>query len=275
MAATQEFWARLLGYLIGFGSILLYTPIAIRLLRQRHANGLVLSTWWLKLTSYLLTDIYFVRNSYEISTYAENAVITIEALVVLLLVAYFQKRYREVTVWILFGTLIGGTLYGLTLAPEALVASGQLISAAVNTGALVPQFWHNYLTKSKGDYSPLTAGLAVLGCAIRLFTITTLNGSDPVLLANSGLALLVNAALLCQIIYYGVAVEGLAIWQVLAADVVTAPRSLSSNQYDGILREPNAAITNLHAEASNENAGHLEIGERNLLAMDRHHQHAP
>ena len=263
-STQQEVLARLLGYLVGFGSILLYTPIAIRVVLQKHANGLVMSTWWLKLTSYLLNDIYFVRKSYELSTYAETVVITIEALVVLLLVIYYQKRYREISVWFLFGVLVGNTLYGLTLAPEALVASGQLISAAINTGALVPQFWHNYSTQSKGDYSPLTAGLAMVGCGIRLFTTMTLNDSDPVLLITFWLALIVNAALLCQIVYYGVAVEGLLLWQVLAADVVTTGRTTNHahtrSQYDGIWRD------------QEENEGEFEIGSS---WQHEQHQHSP
>ncbi len=263
-STQQELLARLLGYLVGFGSILLYTPIAIRVVRQQHANGLVMSTWWLKLTSYLLNDIYFVRKSYELSTYAETVVITIEAFVVLLLVTYFQKRYHELLVWILFGVLVGGTLYGLTLAPEALVASGQLFSAAINTGALVPQFWHNYSTNSKGDYSPLTAGLAMLGCAIRLFTTMTLNDSDPVLLITFWLALIVNAALLCQIVYYGVAIEGLLVWQVLAADVVTAGTTAthSTSQYDGIWRND---------VEEDDDEGEFEIGSS--WQQQNHYQH--
>ena len=41
--------ARWLGFVVGAGSLLLYTPIAARVYRQRSADGLTLSTWWLKL----------------------------------------------------------------------------------------------------------------------------------------------------------------------------------------------------------------------------------
>ena len=46
-----------LGYLLGAASILLYTPIAVRILRTKSADGLTVSTWWLKLTSYTCTDV--------------------------------------------------------------------------------------------------------------------------------------------------------------------------------------------------------------------------
>jgi hypothetical protein len=58
---AAEAAAKSIGYLIGFGSLILYTPIAIRIFRQKHANGLVISTWWLKLCSYILSDIYYTR----------------------------------------------------------------------------------------------------------------------------------------------------------------------------------------------------------------------
>lgn len=57
-----------LGYVIGAGSLLLYTPIAIRVCRQRDASGLTLSTWWLKLISYTCSDVYSFANGYLVST---------------------------------------------------------------------------------------------------------------------------------------------------------------------------------------------------------------
>ena len=292
--AFQEFLARILGYLVGFGSIMLYTPIAVRLCRQKHADGLVMSTWWLKICSYLLSDVYFLRKGYELSTYVETVVITVEAFIVLLLVAHFQKRFAETTFWLLAGILVGAVWYGLTIAPEALVATGQMGSAVVNVVALIPQFWHNYSMRTKGDYSPLTAGLAFAGCGIRLFTTITLNNSDPVLMFTFVLAMAINGALMWQIFYYGIVAEGLSIWQVLLADVVTAQpieieigmdRDRDNNESDGIMRDTcgtgvaevaatatatspiaSGTITNLQHHHHHEGSGLFEIGERNPLA---------
>jgi uncharacterized protein with PQ loop repeat len=57
-----------LGYVVGAGSLLLYTPIAIRVCRERDASGLTLSTWWLKLISYTCSDVYSFANGYLVST---------------------------------------------------------------------------------------------------------------------------------------------------------------------------------------------------------------
>ena len=48
-----------------------------------------------------------------------------------------------------------------------------------------------------------------------------MNDNDPVLVVTFGLALLVNGALLVQIVYYGVAVEHLTLREVLCADIQT------------------------------------------------------
>ncbi len=264
----QEPLAKGLGYLVGFGSIMLYTPIAVRLLRQKHADGLVMSTWWLKVCSYLLSDVYYFRKGYDLSTFSETLVITIEALVVLVLVAYYQKRFREKSFWVCGSTLGLFAVWERTIAPETLVATGQLGSAFVNVFALIPQFWHNYCTNTKGDYSPLTAGLALAGCGIRIFTTITLNGSDPVLMMTFLVAILTNAALLVQILYYGVAVEGLSFWQVLVADVVTAQHRvpiISTNHHDSNIYEENGGNLN----SAGTYGGVYEIGNSSNNLLER------
>lgn len=71
--------ATALGYLVGLGSLLLYTPIAVRLYRNKSANETALSTWRLKLASYTCSDIYYLLKGYPLSTYIETLMITVEA----------------------------------------------------------------------------------------------------------------------------------------------------------------------------------------------------
>lgn len=215
---NATFLANALGYVLGFGSLMLYTPIAVRVFRQESADGLAISTWWLKLGSYTCSDIYYFQRGYPLSTYIETLTITIEAIVILGLVTYYQKLWdRNFALLLLVYLTL--TAYGLTLAPPNVLAAGQVAAAALNSAALMPQFWLNYKYQTKGDYSPLTAGLAASGCAIRLFTINQLADSDPILLGSFGLALILNASLFGQILWYGMAVEGLSLKEVFAADL--------------------------------------------------------
>jgi len=208
-----------LGYLVGAGSLLLYTPIALRVTRQGSADGLTLSTWWLKLSSYTCSDIYAYSRGYPISTYAETLVITAEAATILILVSYFQKRIdtRFAVLSVAFGAAVIWAL--ATPAPPSITALGQASSTVLNTSALLPQILLNANRRSSGDYSPVTAGLAAVGCAIRLFTTVQLADSDLMLLGGFGIAFLLNSALLAQIIWLGISVEGRSLGSVMMADL--------------------------------------------------------
>lgn len=215
--------ANALGYLIGLGSLMLYTPIAIRLFRQKSADGTTMATWMMKLSSYTCTDLYSLWKQYPISTYIDTLIITFEAAIVLTLVVIYQQKQRDQTLWCFLLAFTSLSAYLYFLAPPQVLALGQLSSTALNSGALVPQFLLNYKNQTKGDYSPVTATLAAIGCTARLFTIQQLADSDPILFFSFGTALFLNVALLLQIIYYGVMVEGLSLGDVFSADV-RAPR---------------------------------------------------
>jgi mannose-P-dolichol utilization defect protein 1 len=215
-----------LGYLVGAGSLFLYTPIAIRICRQRSANGLTLSTWWIKVVSYTCSDVYGYANGYNLSTYAETVIILVEAAVVLVLVAYFQKKLFHRTFAIPLAVYLAFTLVAVAgAAPMFLIAVGQAGSVILNAAAIVPQLQLNQKHQSSGDYSPITAALASAGCLIRLFTTVTLNNSDPLLLSGYAIALFINVILLGQIIYYGVYAEGKTVLAVLTADVSSSTES--------------------------------------------------
>lgn len=219
MTPSTTWFANALGYLIGAGSLLLYTPMVIRLYRQRKAEETTLSTWMMKVASYLCTDLYSLWKAYPLSTYIDTLIITLESSIVLIMVVIYQHRTREFGVWLFVVGLIVGSAYLYFGAPAKVLALGQLSSAGLNSGALVPQFWLNYRLRTKGDYSPITASLASIGCAVRIWTVQELAHSDPILLFSFGIAWALNTALLLQIVYYGVCVEGLTVAQVFAADV--------------------------------------------------------
>ena len=210
--------ANALGYLVGAGSLLLYTPIALRIVRTSSAEGLTLSTWWLKLVAYTCSDLYCYSNGYPISAYVETLVITLEAVCILGLVAAYQDRLDARFLVLALGVAaVAGTAAAGGVPAEAL-ALAQAGSTVLNTAALLPQLALNAERGSPGGYSPLTAGLACAGCSIRLFTTVQLTAGDPLLLAGFGLGLALNAAVLAQVYYYGVIVQGRPLAALLSAD---------------------------------------------------------
>ncbi|KAL3916565.1 MAG: hypothetical protein SGILL_005120 [Bacillariaceae sp.] len=249
---TLETAAHILGYVVGLGSLLLYTPIALRVWRRKSADGLSPVTWWLKLASYTASDIYSFRKGYPMSTFIETVVVAIEVAIVLTLVEYYQttkssasmskfptvvydspsaKLTLQLPNRFTFGIFVYFALaiWGLFIAPDQVVAAGQLGGAAMNSAALIPQLWLNYQSNTKGDYSPLTTAMACFGCIVRLFTITELAGSDPVLLLGFGVSLAFNAALLLQIIYFGTIVEGQTLLSVLASDMCKSSSKVTTS----------------------------------------------
>ena len=269
----QLFIAKTLGYLVGFGSLMLYTPIAIRICRQKHADGLVISTWWLKLSSYILSDVYYVRKKYNLSTYVETVIITIESIVILFLVAFYQRSITEVSFWFLLAAFVLGSIYGFTVAPNSVILLGQLSSVFINSAALIPQFHHNYTKKTKGDYSPLTTSLASAGCLVRMFTTVTLNHSDPVLMISFLSAFIVNIALLIQILYYGIRVEGLNFLQIFMSDVVTTDNNTTTHQhhdfYDGIVDGDPLTTIQRQEHAASKFQGHGHVHSESNSALRR------
>lgn len=212
-----------LGYLIGAASVLLYTPIAIRIIRTKSADGLSITTFWLKLVSYTCTDVYNIKNKFPVSAFSESLVISVEAAVILALITYYQQKLDAKTLALTF-TYVTLTSWAL-LAPESIGPSNDVISFAqeasilLNGAALMPQLYQNFQRKAAGDYSPITASLASVGCTIRLFTTIELTNGDPLLLVNYGVALALNLSLLLQIIYYGTQKEGKTLSQLYLADV--------------------------------------------------------
>jgi len=216
-AVESEVVASALGYLVGAGSLALYTPIVWRICQQGEADGLCLSTWWLKLASYSCSDVYSIVRGYPLSTYVETLIITLEAAVVLGLVASYQRRLDGAFA-LGAAALASGWVWALTDVPPQAIALAQGSATLLNTGALLPQLAQNARRREAGGYSPLTAALACAGCTIRLFTTMELTGADPLLLAGFGLGLVLNGALLVQIAWLGTVVEGRSLLAVLTTD---------------------------------------------------------
>ncbi len=215
--------AQIVGYLVGVGSFLLYSPIAVRLLRTRSAEGLTISTWWMKVAAFTCLDTYNVKHGYPISSWSESMVNTVESGFVLCLVCYFQKQVNWTT-FLLGTTYITASSWALfapaSIGPsDELISLAQIISIVLNTSALLPQIKQNFERQSSGDYSTITALVAMAICGTRLYTTMELANGDPLLLLNYGVLFLLNLGLLAQVLYYGTAVEGKELTSLFLADI--------------------------------------------------------
>jgi len=222
--------AQTVGYLVGVGSFLLYTPIAVRLLRTKSAEGLTISTWWMKVTAFTCLDTYNIKNGFPLAAWSESLVNTVESGFVLCLVAYFQKQLN-LTTFLLATTYITASSWAL-FAPASFGPSPEVISLAqvfsivLNTSALLPQLKQNFERQSSGDYSTITALVACAICGTRIYTTIELANGDPLLLLNYGVLFLLNVGLLAQVLYYGTQVEGKALASLFLADIKSDDSSI-------------------------------------------------
>ena len=225
-AAFQSLATRL-GYAVGAGSVMLYTPIAVRLLRQKSAEGLTIATWVCKLASFTCTDVYNIRNGFPVAAFSETLVITFESAAVLALCAMYQNRVNGLTCTMAGAYLAAAAWALLSPVDSPLGISTDVISAlqvtaiGLNTAALLPQLRQNFERKSSGDYSPVTASVAAVCCMVRLFTTTQLAGGDELLMTYYGVTLLMNLSVLSQTLYYGTQREGKSLSSLFLADILS------------------------------------------------------
>jgi hypothetical protein len=71
--------ASLLGLAMGAGSLLLYSPIVLRLARTRSADGMAASTWALQLFGFTAVCIYNTSKGFPIAAYAETLSFAVQA----------------------------------------------------------------------------------------------------------------------------------------------------------------------------------------------------
>lgn len=66
-----DFIASSLGYTMGAGSLLLFAPILLNLIRAKSSEGMSVSTWVLQVGSFSGITLYNLSKGYPISTFAE------------------------------------------------------------------------------------------------------------------------------------------------------------------------------------------------------------
>ena len=67
--------AGLVGWVMGAGSLFLFAPIQLRMLRKRSAAGLSVTTWALQLAAFTGSTLYNASKGHPLSAYAEARVL--------------------------------------------------------------------------------------------------------------------------------------------------------------------------------------------------------
>jgi len=191
-ASVSTIAASTLGWALTAGSLSVYLPIILTMLKTRNARDSSLVTWAMQTLGFAIFVIYHVRSGLPLSTFLDFASLGVQSLAILCLASGYQRRLSPVVL-----LPLGGVAAAL-LAPAAALQQLQGAAALVITLALLPQIVSNFLRRSGGGWSPISAGLSTGGNAIRIFTTVQLAGGNKLLMGQYFLSFLLNGLLLVQ-----------------------------------------------------------------------------
>jgi mannose-P-dolichol utilization defect protein 1 len=191
--------AKALGYIMGIGSMTVYTPILLNLLRVKSSEGLSTQTWIMNLIGLSLAATYPFKMGFPMSSYVELIILSSQAVIILGIITQYKKQYKEFAIGMLTFVVYMAAIIQSNFAPRTLQII-QVIASLICNYANIPQILLSYQQK-RAAWSRTTAFMSVGGNLIRVFTTIKLT-QDPFFLFGYGLGVITNAILLWQTFLY-------------------------------------------------------------------------
>lgn len=94
-ASVNDLVAKILGYVLGAGSMLVYTPIILSLVKAKNADGFSVMTWVFNLLGLAVALIYPFKKAFPLSTYIEILILTVQSAGILGLVCFYRDLFKE------------------------------------------------------------------------------------------------------------------------------------------------------------------------------------
>ena len=188
-----------LGYIIGFGAIALYSPIIIKLLRQKSADGYSTQTWIFSIFGLICSILYPYKKGFPVNTYLELIAVTAQSIGILGLISAYKKHFKGFALAMTAASIAVYTVFTASI-PANLLTYIQTLSIISCNYALLPQIYLTFKTK-KASWSPITSFLSMSGCAIRIFTTMQLT-QDKGTLVGYIIGFIQNFTVLFQIFIY-------------------------------------------------------------------------
>lgn len=191
--------AKALGYLIGLGSMTLYTPIIHTIWSSQSGSGFALQTWIFTLMGLTLSAAYPFQKGFPLSAYVELMISAAQAIIVLGLLCHFDGILPTFALGMGLYSAVVGLLFMSKIPPQYLNIL-QIISTVMCNYANIPQIILSFQLQ-KTQWSSMTAAMCVAGNLVRIFTTIQLT-NDPLFLVGYVIGVLTNGTLLVQTIIY-------------------------------------------------------------------------
>ena len=199
VASVNDLVAKAVGYLLGAGSMLVYMPIILGLVKDKNADGMSVMTWVYNLLGMSVALVYPFKKAFPLSTYIEILILTVQSAGILGLVCHYRELTKEYLLGMGVFALVAGAVVVAQVNAKALQAL-QLLAIVICNYANIPQILLTFRAK-KASWSPITAGMSMAGNLIRIFTTLQLT-QDLLVMSGNLLGLITNAILLAQIWFY-------------------------------------------------------------------------
>jgi mannose-P-dolichol utilization defect protein 1 len=175
-------------------------PQIIKILRSFSVEGLTYMATILELGAVTFASCYNYSKSFPLSTWAENLLIAIQVVVILLLMALIKHHSLIFVIALSFYSV--GVLYLVSgLAPMGLLTTLQGLVIPLVLSSRVTTIYTIYSNGSTGQLAFITAFLNFLGTAGRVFT-TLQETKDTLLLVSFIASFAVNTIILLQFLWY-------------------------------------------------------------------------
>lgn len=99
--------AKALGYVMGVGALLVYTPIIINLMKTKKADGYSTATWVFNLLGMTMACVYPFKKGFPVSTYIEILTLIVQSVGILGLICFYQDKKSDLIMYMSGFSVLG------------------------------------------------------------------------------------------------------------------------------------------------------------------------
>lgn len=201
-ACILLFFSKAIGYgLIAFSSIL-KIPQLIQIIIHKSGKGLSMTSLYMEIVANVLAFAYHRQKRFPFSTFGETILIMIQNILIAFFVTHFASNYNFF-IWNSFLIINSCLIFAVErhLICDKTMAMLWGICLPLSIAYKVPQIYHTWKAKCKGELSPLSCFLTLMGSCGRVFT-TIREVKDFSVLLMYILNVVLNGTIFLQSLYY-------------------------------------------------------------------------
>lgn len=189
-----------LGYAILMGSLMLRVPQILKILAAGSGEGISITSEILMIVAIFGSMSYGYFKQFPIAAYGDSYFLFLQAIIILLLVLFYQRNYLLMLVSAALTSVFTFLLFS-DILPGNLILGINNLSMVLSVVSKLNQALLNFRNGSTGNLSAITLILQFLGCVARIFTSIQETGDFNLILTYIFTSL-ANGLLVMQLVFY-------------------------------------------------------------------------